>query len=118
MKHLFVPLGFLVASCLLPAQDLSAFGNGEGVTGEVRALVVQKDGQIVIGGTFTAVNGVPRQNLARLTADGTVAKAGKESDTLSGKVSALGTGREGAVFAAGTFSCPGQNAHGILQLSH
>jgi len=225
MKHLFVPLGLLITSCLLPAQDRSAFGNGEGVTGEVLALLVQKDGQIVIGGTFTAVNGVPRQNLARLNADGTldtgfipqaaegpngpvktllllpdgslivggdftsagnlvrgdlvkykpdgtvdptfgameggvatngsvtalalqpdgsivvggsftifygqprhsiarlnsdgtVAKAGKKSDTLNGMVSALGTGREGAVFAGGTFSCPGQNAHGILHLSH
>lgn len=225
MKQLFVPLGFFLASCLLPAQDVSAFGNGEGVRGEVLAMVVQKDGQIIIGGSFTAVNGVPRQNLARLNVDGTldagfipqaaegpngpvnallllpdgslivggdfssagnlvrgdlikykpdgtvdpkfgdmeggvatngsvtalalqpdgsmvvggsfttfygqprrsiarlnadgiVAKSGKESDTLSGKVSALGTGREGAVFAGGSFSYPGQNAHGILRLSH
>lgn len=225
MKHIFVPLGLLLASCLLPAQDLSAFGNGEGVTGEVLALVAQKDGQIVLGGSFTAVNGVPRQNLARLNADGTldagfisqaaegpngpvaallllpdgsviaggdfttagnlvrgdlvkfkpdgtvdakfgameggiatngsvsalalqpdgsiivggnfttfygqprrgvarlnvdgtVAKAGKESETLNGRVRALGAGLEGAVFAGGDFSSPGQRARGILRLSH
>lgn len=225
MKHTFAILGFLLASSLLPAQDLSAFRNGEGVTGSVLALVAQKDGQIIIGGAFTAVNGVPRQNLARLNADGTldakfipqavegpngpvaallllpdgsviaggdftsagnlvrgdlvkykpdgtadaefgameggvatngsvsalalqpdgsivvggsfttfygqprrsiarinpdgtVAKAGKESDTLSGKVSALGIGQEGAVFAAGSFSYPGQSARSILRLSH
>lgn len=225
MKHTFALLGLFLASCLLPAQDLSAFRDGEGVTGSVLALVVQKDGQVIIGGAFTAVNGVPRQNLARLNADGTldagfipqavegpngpvaalllmpdgsviaggdftsagnlvrgdlvkykpdgtadaefgameggvatngsvsalalqpdgsivvggsfttfygqprrgiarlngdgtVAKAGKESDTLSGKVSALGIGKNGAVFAAGAFSYPGQSARSILWLGH
>jgi len=224
MNHLFIPLGLLLTTCLLPAQEASAFGKGEGVTGDVLALAVQKDGQVLIGGSFSAVNGVTRQNLARLNedgtldktfipqaaegpngpvsallllpdgslivggnfttagnlvredlvkynpdgtvdrkfgameggvatngsvsslalepdgsivvggsfttfygqprhsiarlnADGTVEKSGKESDTLNGRVNALATGREGAVFAAGAFSYPGQNAHGILRLS-
>jgi len=38
----------------------------------VRRVAVQADGKIVFGGGFTAVNGVPRQSLARVNADGTL----------------------------------------------
>lgn len=225
MKPLLVSLAFLLTSSILPAQEKSTFGKGEGVTGEVLALAVQKDGQVIIGGAFSAVNGVPRQNLARLNADGTldatfipqavegpngpvaallllpdgsvivggnftsagnlvrgdlakyksdgtadaefgameggvatngsvsalalqadggvvvggnfttfygqprrnlaclnadgtVAKSSRESNTLSGVVKALGTGQDGAVFAGGSFTFPGQSARGILRLGH
>lgn len=38
----------------------------------VRALLLQPDGKIVIGGDFTAVNGQPRSHLARLNPDGSL----------------------------------------------
>jgi hypothetical protein len=38
--------------------------------GTVSAVAVQSDGQILIGGWFTQVNGIPRQYLARLMPDG------------------------------------------------
>ena len=38
----------------------------------VRAIAVQDDGKVVIGGYFTAINGTPRTCLARLNADGTI----------------------------------------------
>ncbi|MBS0657314.1 MAG: hypothetical protein JSR82_03585 [Verrucomicrobia bacterium] len=40
--------------------------------GEVLCVAVQPDGKIVLGGFFTHVNGVPRQNLARLLPDGSL----------------------------------------------
>jgi uncharacterized delta-60 repeat protein len=40
--------------------------------GVVRRVAVQADGKIVFGGGFTAVNGVPRQSLARVNANGTL----------------------------------------------
>jgi uncharacterized delta-60 repeat protein len=39
---------------------------------QVYSIAVQADGKILIGGWFTAVGGVPRNNIARLNADGTV----------------------------------------------
>ena len=36
----------------------------------VRAITVQPDGRLLIGGTFTSVGGTPRRNLARLHANG------------------------------------------------
>ena len=37
---------------------------------DISALAIQPDDAIVIGGTFTAVNGTPRQSLARLNSEG------------------------------------------------
>jgi hypothetical protein len=47
---------------------------GTGATGSVgiRGIDLQKDGKIIIGGTFTALNGVPVIRYGRLNADGTL----------------------------------------------
>ncbi len=42
------------------------------ISERVMAITIQKDGRIVIGGFFTAVNGVPCQHLARLNPDGSL----------------------------------------------
>src|SRR5436190_1980755 len=51
-------------------QTLSDVGISGG--DQVYALAAQPDGKIVIGGQFTSVLGVARNNLARLNADGTL----------------------------------------------
>jgi uncharacterized repeat protein (TIGR01451 family)/uncharacterized delta-60 repeat protein len=51
--------------------DLS-FNLGEGPNGAVRAITLQADGGILLGGSFTTVDGHPRGGLARLNPDGTV----------------------------------------------
>ena len=43
-----------------------------GTNGEVRALAVQSDGKIIIGGDFTTVAGVSRNYIARLNSDGSL----------------------------------------------
>lgn len=48
------------------------FNHGAGTNDAVYAVVVQPDGKVVIGGSFTAVNGVAREYLARLNADGSL----------------------------------------------
>jgi hypothetical protein len=40
--------------------------------GQIHAVAIQADGKIVIGGSFTEVNGHARTNLARLNRDGTL----------------------------------------------
>ena len=42
------------------------------INGAVATLALQSDGRIVIGGTFTSVNGAARSYLARLNADGSL----------------------------------------------
>ena len=48
-----------------------SFDPGSTLNGIVRAIGVQADGKVVIGGDFTTVHGVVRGGIARLNADGT-----------------------------------------------
>lgn len=46
------------------------FNAGVGPDSTVRALLLQPDGKIVLGGSFMNINGTPRSRLARLESDG------------------------------------------------
>ena len=48
------------------------FDPGQGANFAVRAMVVQPDGRILIGGDFTTINGALRSHIARLNANGTL----------------------------------------------
>jgi hypothetical protein len=50
------------------SQDTS-FRPGTGADGSVRFIVLQSDGNVLIGGGFTSVNGVVRPHIARLYGD-------------------------------------------------
>jgi len=52
------------------ALDNFAAGQGGPALGFVRALALQPDGKLLVGGTFPGVDGVERPNLARLLANG------------------------------------------------
>ena len=88
----------------------SAFAGGEGVNGEVNAVVVQTDGKIVIGGRFTAVNGIPRNNIARLNADGSLDGAFSEerANGVNGQINALAIQPDGGIVVGGLFTQAGQ----------
>ena len=71
--------------------DTSFNAGGVGTDGTIYALDIDYNGRIIIGGLFTSVNGVRRNNLARLNSDGTL-------DT-SFLPTAAEIGANGAVFA-------------------
>jgi len=48
------------------------FDPGTGADGRIRAIVVQPNGQIIVGGSFSNFNAFPRLQLARLLPNGTV----------------------------------------------
>lgn len=52
--------------------DTSFNAGGVGLNGNVNTLSLQSDGKIIIGGDFSTVNGLSRNKLARLNANGTV----------------------------------------------
>jgi len=113
MKTLLPILLIAGLSITARAQDVpaanSVFGNGEGVNGQVYAIAVQADGKIVIGGEFGSVNGVARQNLARLNADGTLDKSfiPQAAEGPNGPVFALAIDAAGNVLAGGNFNLIG-----------
>ena len=110
----YLPLALLFFFCasMIAQQDgpsASVFKAGEGVNGRVLAIVVQPDGKIVIGGNFSAVNGIPRGNLARLNADGTLDRtfADQYAAGVNGTVFALALHPAGGVIVGGDFSTAG-----------
>ncbi len=109
MKRLLLPILYVLSVFPVFSQSEVAFGSGEGVNGEVFALVVQPDGKVVIGGAFSAVNGIPRQNLARLNADGSVDTSfiPQAVEGPNGPVLALLLLPDGSVIAGGNFSSAG-----------
>ncbi|MFH0878097.1 MAG: hypothetical protein V2A34_00140 [Lentisphaerota bacterium] len=56
----------------LYAQVPSTFNAQVEAAGAVYAIARQANGQIIIGGSFERVNGIQRENIARLNADGTL----------------------------------------------
>ncbi len=84
----------------------SGFGSGSGVNNVVFALSVQADGKLVIGGGFTAVNGVARRNMTRLNADGSL-DVGFNPDSAGNSVRALALQPDGRLLLGGDFTTYG-----------
>lgn len=82
----------------------TAFNNILGPNGAVRALAVQADGKILLGGDFTTFNGQSRSHLVRLNADGTPDAAFSWTNVLNGPVYALALQTNGNVLLAGDFT--------------
>jgi uncharacterized delta-60 repeat protein len=82
-----------------------------GTDGPVRAIVLQPNGQIVIGGDFTSVGGKAHNYVARLNADGTTderftASIGRSTNprlAVTPQVFALALQPDGSVIVGGTF---------------
>ena len=72
MKALPLLCSVLVFACAIPsrAQNVDTFGTN--INGTVRAIGVQSDGKVIIGGAFTTVGAAPRNRLARFNADGSL----------------------------------------------
>src|SRR6185503_6622607 len=80
----------------------TGFGLGSGANGVVRAIAVQPDGRILIGGDFTIVNGSFRQRLARLNADGSTDFTFQAN--ANGPVHAIAVQSNGRIVIGGAFS--------------
>lgn len=53
------------------SQDI-IFNSGSGASDLIMTSQIQSDGKIIIGGSFTSYNGIPRNLLARLNSDGSL----------------------------------------------
>ncbi|MBX3731220.1 MAG: tandem-95 repeat protein, partial [Verrucomicrobiae bacterium] len=84
----------------------TSFGSGQaGANEQVWALVLQSNGKVLIGGSFTAVNGVARGRVARLNSDGTLDTSfGNGLTGASWTVRALALQGDGKVLIGGEFN--------------
>ncbi|MBI3882155.1 MAG: hypothetical protein HY301_19105, partial [Verrucomicrobia bacterium] len=91
------------------ALDAAFVGNlGTGFTGSVRALALQSDGRILVGGLFTNFNGAVVGRLVRLQANGTVDAGFAPNNSFAaggdGSVLGLALQPDGKLIVVGDFS--------------
>ncbi len=97
-----------------------ATNEGSGANGAVRSVVVQSNGQILIGGAFTSYNGPSRGHIARLNTDGSLdttlwTAAGSGAN---GAVYSVAVQSNGQILIGGSFtSYNGPNCGGIARLN-
>src|SRR6266446_3927842 len=88
--------------------------------GEIRVVVIQSDGKIILGGDFTTLspNGgvaVTRNHIARLNPDGTLDTA--FNPNANGNVLSIAVQADGKILASGNFtSIGGQTRNHIARL--
>src|SRR5690606_710118 len=76
-----------------------------GANHTVRALALQTDGRFVIAGDFTTVHGQPRNQMARLMADGSFDPTfGQGLGGANGTVFAMALDAGGAILIGGDFT--------------
>lgn len=94
------------------------FNLGIGLNAAVRTIALQADRKILIGGSFTTVDGTPRNYLARLHPDGTLDEAFLRSDEgANNAVYALAVQADGKILVGGDFTTfHGRNRNRITRL--
>ena len=104
----------IVSDLSFNTQDTTAYifekGLDFGVNTDIRALVVQPNGKILIGGDFTRYNEQPAQGITRLNKDGLLDPSFHASTVYPGGVSNVGTVNDialqpdGKMIIVGTFN--------------
>ena len=102
-----------------------SFNSGIGLGGYldwVSAVVVQSDGKVLIGGSFSTVDGTNRNNIARLNSDGTLDGSFNPGTGVTGdgypSVNSLAVRPDGRVFIGGDFTAVnGTNRNRIARLN-
>ncbi|MGE3310991.1 MAG: Calx-beta domain-containing protein [Limisphaerales bacterium] len=87
-----------------PGRLDESFQPGLGADGPVRALALQGDGKVLVGGDFATFDGVVQPRLVRLHADGFVDQSFNTGLGFDGSVLAVGEIGDGRLLVGGTFS--------------
>jgi len=106
-------LGLLATTCLMISSAQTYAGDGmldpsfdplssTVFGGTINAIVVQDNGQIIVGGEFTDLGGLSRRNLARLNADGSADPSFDPSPNFT--VSDLTLTDDNKILIAGNFT--------------
>jgi uncharacterized delta-60 repeat protein len=82
----------------------ASYGIGSGPNNSVQALVLQPDGKALIGGAFTEVNGVGRNRIARLNANGALDPGFDPGAGFNSTVETLAVEGDGRIVVGGSFT--------------
>ena len=100
------------------AEVFFSGNTGTGADGDVNKIVVQPDGEILIGGAFTSYNNLPQGHLARLTPFGRPSAFFPAGTGFDGDVVAIALRPSGTMVIGGNFThYNGAPANYIAQLA-
>ena len=80
------------------------FNPGLGANGPVYAIAIQPDGKVLVAGDFTLFNGVPRNRIVRLNANGSVDTSFDPGSGANAIVRALAIQVDGRILLGGAFT--------------
>lgn len=81
-----------------------SFNIGSGANGNVRAIVEQADGKILVGGDFTFFNGQSANRLLRLNADGNIDLSFQIGQGINGPVHSIALNESQQIIVGGQFN--------------
>jgi uncharacterized delta-60 repeat protein len=98
----------------------ASFDPGTGIEdGEVYSIVLQADGRILAGGSFTTVQGVVRNGIARFNSNGTLDTTFDPGTGADGVVYGVAIQPDGKIMIAGAFTTiQGVSRYGIARLTN
>ncbi|WP_165371403.1 hypothetical protein [Pseudolysobacter antarcticus] len=93
-------------------------GTGAGTSGNLlRSIALQADGNVLIGGDFVTVNGITRNHVARLTANGLLDGGFASPFSTADAVGGVSVQTDGTIVVGGFFSTVGgQSRKNIVRL--
>ncbi|MDX1905915.1 MAG: T9SS type A sorting domain-containing protein [Bacteroidia bacterium] len=81
----------------------TGLGNGDGFNEAVHTIARQPDGKMVVGGNFTSYNGVLRNRIVRLNADGTLDPSFNPGTGANNVVNVVAIQPDGKIMLGGSF---------------
>ncbi len=82
----------------------TGFDAGSGASNPLRAVVVQPDGRVLVGGYFTTIDGTTRNRVARLRANGSLDTTFAPAGGANGYVQAIALQPDGKILIGGNFT--------------
>jgi uncharacterized delta-60 repeat protein len=96
----------------------NSFNLGNGANGTVNSIALETDGKIIIGGAFTTYNGINRNRIARLNADGSLDTTFNPGTGANNFVLSITLQPDGNIIIGGWFnSYNGNNRNRIARLN-
>ncbi|MDP5198211.1 T9SS sorting signal type C domain-containing protein [Flavobacterium sp. DG2-3] len=104
---LFIPCSNLLAQQGKVDATFNVLDNGQigdGFNGAVRTLLLQKSGNLIVGGDYLSLNGFPVSYLTCLTPNGTVDENFNTGNGFNGKIYASYLQADGKIILGGSFT--------------
>jgi uncharacterized delta-60 repeat protein len=93
-----------ISAASLAGAPMSSFNSGTGVSDYIKAVAIQTDGKVLVGGYFTTYNGVTANCIARITSTGVIDSTFVTGTGFNVNVQAMALQSDGKIVVGGQFT--------------